>query len=139
MYSDDVPSITTSPATPLVNAHLQEPTYFSTTDTIFTEPHRPTRRDTAASRFTGEPFSERGSPGPSTKRAPRRTLTIDPHAPQEYIPKPDKDRRRTLILCFDGTGDQFDADNSNVVHFVSLLKKDNRDHQRVYYQVCFFP
>ncbi|OSD00889.1 hypothetical protein PYCCODRAFT_1436952 [Trametes coccinea BRFM310] len=41
---------------------------------------------------------------------------------------------RTLVLCFDGTGDQFDADNSNVVAFFSLLKKDDRREQMVYYQ-----
>jgi len=44
-------------------------------------------------------------------------------------------RHRTLIVCFDGTGDQFDNDNSNVVQFVSLLKKDDKDKQLVYYQV----
>ncbi|EKM61735.1 uncharacterized protein PHACADRAFT_248531 [Phanerochaete carnosa HHB-10118-sp] len=41
---------------------------------------------------------------------------------------------RTLVLCFDGTGDQFDADNSNVVQFFSMLKKDDRRQQMVYYQ-----
>ncbi|KAF8662081.1 hypothetical protein AX16_001191 [Volvariella volvacea WC 439] len=41
---------------------------------------------------------------------------------------------RTLILCFDGTGDQFDADNSNIVQLFSMLKKDNRSLQMVYYQ-----
>ncbi|KAI0354699.1 hypothetical protein OH77DRAFT_1425794 [Trametes cingulata] len=41
---------------------------------------------------------------------------------------------RTLVLCFDGTGDQFDQDNSNVVKFFSLLKKDDRREQMVYYQ-----
>ncbi|KAI0333978.1 hypothetical protein GY45DRAFT_1243335 [Cubamyces sp. BRFM 1775] len=41
---------------------------------------------------------------------------------------------RTLVLCFDGTGDQFDSDNSNVVSFFSLLKKDDRKEQMVYYQ-----
>ncbi|KAI9066492.1 hypothetical protein FKP32DRAFT_1601720 [Trametes sanguinea] len=45
---------------------------------------------------------------------------------------------RTLVLCFDGTGDQFDADNSNVVAFFSLLKKDDRREQMVYYQVSAF-
>ena len=43
---------------------------------------------------------------------------------------------RTLVLCFDGTGDQFDADNSNIVQLVSLLKKDDKTKQLVYYQVC---
>ncbi|EJF67348.1 hypothetical protein DICSQDRAFT_77001 [Dichomitus squalens LYAD-421 SS1] len=41
---------------------------------------------------------------------------------------------RTLVLCFDGTGDQFDSDNSNVVKFFSLLKRDDRREQMVYYQ-----
>ncbi|KAI0673864.1 hypothetical protein C8Q78DRAFT_656594 [Trametes maxima] len=41
---------------------------------------------------------------------------------------------RTLVLCFDGTGDQFSTDNSNVIKFFSLLKKDDRNEQMVYYQ-----
>ncbi|KAI0368947.1 hypothetical protein BV20DRAFT_947314 [Pilatotrama ljubarskyi] len=41
---------------------------------------------------------------------------------------------RTLVLCFDGTGDQFDTDNSNVISFFSMLKKDDRNEQMVYYQ-----
>ncbi|KAG8680219.1 hypothetical protein FRC11_002790, partial [Ceratobasidium sp. 423] len=41
---------------------------------------------------------------------------------------------RNLILCFDGTGDQYDQDNSNIVRFVQLLKKDDRSKQMVYYQ-----
>jgi uncharacterized protein (DUF2235 family) len=40
---------------------------------------------------------------------------------------------RTLVICLDGTGDQFDSDNSNVVHFVSCLKKDHPS-QVTYYQ-----
>jgi uncharacterized protein (DUF2235 family) len=36
-------------------------------------------------------------------------------------------QQRTLIICLDGTGDRFDSDNSNVVHFVSCLKKDTPD------------
>ncbi|KAH0586678.1 hypothetical protein H2248_007895 [Termitomyces sp. 'cryptogamus'] len=40
----------------------------------------------------------------------------------------------TLVLCFDGTGDQFDSDNSNIVQFFTMLKKDDREKQMVYYQ-----
>jgi len=40
---------------------------------------------------------------------------------------------RTLVVCLDGTGDQFDHDNSNVVHLVAALKKDD-PKQVVYYQ-----
>ncbi|KAF8879291.1 hypothetical protein BD779DRAFT_1447023, partial [Infundibulicybe gibba] len=41
---------------------------------------------------------------------------------------------RTLVLCFDGTGDQFDSDNSNIVELFTILKKDDRSKQMVYYQ-----
>ncbi|KAJ7245358.1 hypothetical protein B0H12DRAFT_1127613 [Mycena haematopus] len=47
---------------------------------------------------------------------------------------PPGNKNRCLILCFDGTGDQFDADNSNIVQLVSALKKDDRTKQMVYYQ-----
>ncbi|EDR13082.1 uncharacterized protein LACBIDRAFT_308533 [Laccaria bicolor S238N-H82] len=40
----------------------------------------------------------------------------------------------TLVLCFDGTDDQLDADNSSVIEFFSMLTKDNPDRQMVYYQ-----
>ncbi|KAF9076955.1 hypothetical protein BDP27DRAFT_1414085 [Rhodocollybia butyracea] len=36
---------------------------------------------------------------------------------------------RTLVLCFDGTGDQFDADNSNIVQLFRALKKDDNEQQ----------
>ncbi|KAI8631589.1 hypothetical protein F5Y19DRAFT_424232 [Xylariaceae sp. FL1651] len=45
-----------------------------------------------------------------------------------------KDHPRTIIICLDGTGDQFDNDNSNIVHFVSCLKKHSPDQQVTYYQ-----
>lgn len=44
------------------------------------------------------------------------------------------DHGRTIVVCLDGTGDKFDKDNSNVVHFVSCLKKHQNAHQMVYYQ-----
>ncbi|KAG6856117.1 hypothetical protein H0H87_007331 [Tephrocybe sp. NHM501043] len=47
---------------------------------------------------------------------------------------PPQHRHRTLVLCFDGTGDQFDEDNSNIVNFFSMLKKDDSKEQLVYYQ-----
>ncbi|KAF7293119.1 Zn(2)-C6 fungal-type domain-containing protein [Mycena kentingensis (nom. inval.)] len=47
---------------------------------------------------------------------------------------PPYNAHRTLVLCFDGTGDQFDDDNSNVVNFFSMLKKDDPSQQLVYYQ-----
>ncbi|KAG2353991.1 hypothetical protein BDR07DRAFT_1342129 [Suillus spraguei] len=41
---------------------------------------------------------------------------------------------RTLVLCFDGTGEQFSADNSNIVQLFSMLVKDDPALQMVYYQ-----
>jgi len=52
----------------------------------------------------------------------------------QVIPELATHKGRNLILCFDGTGDQFDQDNSNIVRFFQLLKKDDRSKQMVYYQ-----
>ncbi|KAI5986260.1 hypothetical protein EDD15DRAFT_2373553 [Pisolithus albus] len=41
---------------------------------------------------------------------------------------------RMLVLCFDGTAAQFDSDNTNVVKLFALLRKDEMDKQRCYYQ-----
>ncbi|KAF8657535.1 hypothetical protein AX14_007872, partial [Amanita brunnescens Koide BX004] len=41
---------------------------------------------------------------------------------------------KMLIVCFDGTGNDFNADNSNVVQLVSMLKRDDKMQQMVYYQ-----
>ncbi|KDQ11571.1 hypothetical protein BOTBODRAFT_135627 [Botryobasidium botryosum FD-172 SS1] len=65
--------------------------------------------------------------------APARSNSVDDIFPT-VIPVPGPDRRRTLVLCFDGTGDQFDNDNSNIVELFSMLKKDDRTQQMVYYQ-----
>ncbi|KAF9644019.1 hypothetical protein BDM02DRAFT_3122619 [Thelephora ganbajun] len=54
---------------------------------------------------------------------------------REWRPDPDNlKRQRTLVLCFDGTGDSFDQDNSNVVQFLAMLMKDDPMKQLVYYQ-----
>ncbi|KAH9837370.1 uncharacterized protein C8Q71DRAFT_598878 [Rhodofomes roseus] len=53
---------------------------------------------------------------------------------RDVIPPTSKQTPRTLVLCFDGTGDQFDTDNSNVILFFSMLMKDNPEEQMVYYQ-----
>ena len=39
----------------------------------------------------------------------------------------------TIVVCLDGTGDKFNNDNSNIVHFVGCLKKDDKT-QVTYYQ-----
>jgi len=63
----------------------------------------------------------------STKNENAHNGSIPPTIPIEHP-------YRTLVVCFDGTGEQFALDNSNVVEFVSLLKKDDPSQQLVYYQ-----
>ncbi|KAI0030542.1 hypothetical protein K488DRAFT_53987 [Vararia minispora EC-137] len=41
---------------------------------------------------------------------------------------------RTIVLCFDGTSNEYGTHNTNVVKFFSLLKKDRTDEQICYYQ-----
>lgn len=41
---------------------------------------------------------------------------------------------RTLILCFDGTGNSFTRENTNVVRFFRALEKRRQDEQLCYYQ-----
>lgn len=50
------------------------------------------------------------------------------------IPPTHDANARTIVICFDGTGDQFDTDNSNIVQLFSMLKKDDKSQQMVYYQ-----
>lgn len=44
---------------------------------------------------------------------------------------------RTIVMCFDGTDEQFDLDNSNVVNFFSALHKGDHERQVTYYQSGF--
>lgn len=41
---------------------------------------------------------------------------------------------RTLVCCFDCTAGEYDSDNTNVVKFFDLLKKDKPEEQLCYYQ-----
>jgi hypothetical protein len=74
-------------------------------------------------------FKRPGTPSPRERRVashwePRKRDWIPAYQSQHHGHR----RRRCLILCFDGTGDAFDDDNSNVVQLVSVLKKNN-DHE----------
>ena len=59
------------------------------------------------------------------------------HLPKNIRATTDDEKRdsagRTIVVCLDGTGDKFDNDNSNIVHIVSALKKDD-PNQVSYYQ-----
>jgi uncharacterized protein (DUF2235 family) len=64
-----------------------------------------------------------------------------PTGPSNSIPVPDPTpsgvarKPRTLVLCFDGTADQYDNSVTNVVKLYSLLRKDKVEDQLTYYQV----
>ena len=84
------------------------------------------------------PHTEDPPPSPSTNGVPPSPRGV----PETKLPKviravkdsnTYKHKGRTLIVCLDGTGDKFDNDNSNVVHLVSCLKKDDPS-QVTYYQ-----
>ncbi|KAJ7080747.1 hypothetical protein B0H15DRAFT_996815, partial [Mycena belliarum] len=111
------------------SGHAQEPSAYSTTETVV-ERTGSSECDGRPSHDTvveNKPILPLDSPGTFEDRdqrdaAPARTFV------------PPLNEHRCLILCFDGTGDQFDADNSNIVQLVSALKKDDRTKQMVYYQ-----
>ncbi|KAF9483555.1 hypothetical protein BDN70DRAFT_990260 [Pholiota conissans] len=103
--------------------HAQEPTAVSLTATLSDSAYV---YGDASSRTLGAGIEYNEKEPVATSR------TTDAQNVPPVIP-PDHEAR-TLIVCFDGTGDQFDNDNSNIVQLVSLLKKDDRTKQLVYYQ-----
>jgi hypothetical protein len=90
-----------------------------------------------------DPSTTRSIPRPIRTQLSDPTLILDDYptrpsvGPGAYDSSviPPSHPNRTLVLCFDGTGDCFDADNSNIVQFFSMLKKDDKSQQMVYYQV----
>jgi hypothetical protein len=87
-----------------------------------------------------EPQDYDGNVKPPSPKMTRRQKKRENLMDQEtFSTIPPTHERRTLVLCFDGTGDEFDADNSNVVNLCSMLKKDEKEKQMVYYQVCRRP
>ncbi|KAG8793008.1 hypothetical protein FRC12_004215 [Ceratobasidium sp. 428] len=49
-------------------------------------------------------------------------------------PGPGLSGGRDLVLCFDGTGEQYDEDITSIVRFFGLLAKEDPSRQMVYYQ-----
>ncbi|KAI8981359.1 hypothetical protein BD414DRAFT_492433 [Trametes punicea] len=72
------------------------------------------------------------STAPTDSPAPSRHASSPEYGDSDIVPP--YHPARTLVLCFDGTGDQFSTNNSNIVTLFSLLKKDDRNEQMVYYQ-----
>ncbi|KAI0301178.1 hypothetical protein B0F90DRAFT_1817192 [Multifurca ochricompacta] len=55
--------------------------------------------------------------------------------PQYYSPSDvTYQKPRTLVLCFDGTANEFNDSNTNVVKLYSVLKKNSPESQLCYYQ-----
>jgi len=120
-----------------MSAHKQEPTTFSSTGTVVDHGEK------TAPSFPPEflppvtaSHSTDSDPGYVPGKTEKHGLGEKPDSSStpSIIPPRLEGDNRTLVLCFDGTGDQFDSDNSNVVQFVSLLAKKDRYKQMVYYQ-----
>ncbi|KAL6304319.1 hypothetical protein BKA93DRAFT_733275 [Sparassis latifolia] len=60
-------------------------------------------------------------------------MAVTASNPDQTTGSDDAYKPRTLILCFDGTADQYDGYNTNVVKLYGLLKKDDSE-QLYYYQ-----
>lgn len=106
----------------LGNGHLRLVSSISAADTVVNHDGMENTASPQSSTFVTSPVQ---LPGTSHMETP---TTIPPEHPF-----------RTLICLFDGTGDAFDADNSNIVQLASILKKDDRSKQMIYYQVILFP
>ena len=101
-----------------------------------------------AARLTAQLFQSKASRAIyacSHPRPPLLVFTFHPHPPTTserapamaqpapvdvnsipIIPEIDEKRRRTLVLCFDGTGDQFDADVSSIANALPAALIDSR-------------
>jgi hypothetical protein len=100
-------------------AHVQQPSTSSTAPTVV---------NINASQLTKESLVD--STVLESARQATSSSSLPPFIGQ--IPHAGK----MLIVCFDGTGNDFNADNSNIVQLVSMLKRDDQTKQMVYYQVC---
>ncbi|KAH8114493.1 hypothetical protein DFH11DRAFT_1594792 [Phellopilus nigrolimitatus] len=50
------------------------------------------------------------------------------------VADPSASQPKMLVLCFDGTANEFDEENTNVVKFFAMLRKDCDSEQLCYYQ-----
>lgn len=61
-------------------------------------------------------------------------IMADTSYPSAFSIEDDHRKPRTLVLCFDGTANEFNKRNTNVVKLYSILRKDNPKSQLCYYQ-----
>ncbi|KAH6909130.1 hypothetical protein BKA70DRAFT_226359 [Coprinopsis sp. MPI-PUGE-AT-0042] len=117
--------------------HAQEGTSFSAAETVVDHQHERSKTMTNETEEFEVMLSDAtpvSSPKDFSKPEPQTRATFSRGTCPPIIPPPGDRTFKTLILCFDGTGDQFDLDNSNIVQLVSLLQKDDKTKQMVYYQ-----
>ena len=83
------------------------------------------------------PLLQLPTPQPPEEDAEKDHAAHSIHLPKNIRAVTDSEEHdskgRTIVVCLDGTGDKFDNDNSNIVHLVSALKKDDAN-QVTYYQ-----
>ncbi|KAK5086244.1 hypothetical protein LTR70_000030 [Exophiala xenobiotica] len=83
------------------------------------------------------PFQRLATPHPREHEAEKDDTSRSIHLPRNIRAATDSEGHdqngRSIVVCLDGTGDKFDNDNSNIVHLISALKKDD-PHQVSYYQ-----
>jgi len=61
-------------------------------------------------------------------------MATDPSSSTSVPPIEVKRKPRTLILCFDGTTNEYSTKNTNVIKLYSILRKDKVEDQVCYYQ-----
>ncbi len=112
-------------------AHTRQPSALSTVPTVVDPNSGPLEKESSVNDliYSTSPTTAHFTDNNIHLQAPISPSSLPPYIP--YEPRPGK----MLIVCFDGTGDQFDADNSNIVQLVSMLKKNDKTKQMVYYQV----
>lgn len=76
-----------------------------------------------------QPIHHVASPALERAATPKLPQTIRAVKDAKFQPQ----KGRIIVICLDGTGDKFDGDNSNIVHIVRYLKKDDPS-QVTYYQ-----
>jgi uncharacterized protein (DUF2235 family) len=75
------------------------------------------------------------TPPESVTNKTEQSETVYPRSLRALRDSKDADKHeRTIVLCLDGTGDEFDADCSNIVQFVACLRKHTLGEQVTYYQ-----
>jgi len=78
-----------------------------------------------------DPLPLGGHGNDTSTKTPSESAGLEVH---DVVVIPPSHEARTLVLCFDETGNQFGLDNSNVAALFSMLRKDDRSQQLVYYQ-----